>query len=626
MCGIAGCFSFDGPGGAAELALVSELSNRQHHRGPDAEGIFQHGSVTLAHRRLAIIDLSESGKQPMSNEDGTVWVTFNGEIYNYRELRLELSQFGHVFRSQSDTEVLLHGYEQWGMEGLLGRLRGMFAFGLYDSREELTRGTCLYLARDRMGIKPLYYTVRERELLFASEVRPLREANGQYSLDRDALVGFLCLGSVPSPRTYIESILCLPPGSFMAVNAGGIRKQEYWNLQYGSEKAQNLEHLMTDTVKRHLLSDVPLGVFLSGGLDSGALAGLMRRAGNIAPLTLTVTFQEAEFNEAEAARKTAEAFGTQHLEVPVTAEDFLKEIPRILAAMDQPTADGVNTYFVSKAAHEAGLTVVLSGLGGDEVFLGYNHYHRLLRAGFALRCLTKTPVSLRDALVSCVLAGARRSGDKWRRLGFLRRSRLDEGLYLLFRGFFASDRVCELLDMDEREVHGILENQFGTILSRFDRRDWDMNRINFLELRRYLHDQLLRDSDVFSMAHSLELRVPYLDHVLVEECSKIRPSEKVAPGVNKPLLLKAAGHHPVLQEVSRRKKSGFSFPFARWIRQNAGPLEDLALSGSPLERTAVQRCWEQFRTGKMHWSRVWSTVVLAACTSARKKPLAAALV
>jgi asparagine synthase (glutamine-hydrolysing) len=626
MCGIAGCFSFDGPGGAAELALVAELSNRQHHRGPDAEGISQHGPVTLGHRRLAIIDLSESGKQPMCNEDGTVWVTFNGEIYNYRELKLELSQFGHVFRSRSDTEVLLHGYEQWGMEGLLGRLRGMFAFGLYDSREELTGGSCLYLARDRMGIKPLYYTVRERELLFASEVRPLREANGKYNLDRDAIVGFLCLGSVPCPRTYIESILCLPPGSFMAVQAGGIRKLEYWSLEYGSEKAHNLDDLMTDTVRRHLLSDVPLGVFLSGGLDSGALAGLMRRAGNAAPLTLTVTFQEAEFNEAEAARKTADAFGTEHVEVPITDADFLKEMPRILEVMDQPTADGVNTYFVSKAAHEAGLTVVLSGLGGDEIFLGYNHYHKLLRADFALRCATRTPVTLRDALVSCVLAGgARRSGDKWRRLGFLRQSNLDEGLYLLFRGFFAPDLVCELLDMDEQEVHGILETQFGTILSRFNRRDWDMNRINFLELRRYLHDQLLRDSDVFSMAHSLELRVPFLDHVVVEECSKIRPSEKVAPGVNKPLLLKAADH-PVLQEVARRKKSGFTFPFARWIRLNAGPLEDLALSGSPLKRKAVQQCWEQFRAGKMHWSRVWSTVVLAACTSARKKPLATAIV
>jgi asparagine synthase (glutamine-hydrolysing) len=624
MCGIAGCFSFDSPSGAAELALVSELSNRQHHRGPDAEGIFQHGSVTLAHRRLAIIDLSDSGKQPMCNEDGTVWVTFNGEIYNYRELRSELGQFGHVFRSQSDTEVLLHGYEQWGMESLLSRLRGMFAFGLYDSRAELTGGSCLYLARDRMGIKPLYYTIYERELFFASEVRPLRDAT-DHSLDRDALVGFLCLGSVPYPRTYLENILCLPPGSFLTVQAGGIRKLEYWSLQYGTGKAHNLDDLMTDTVRRHLLSDVPLGVFLSGGLDSGALAGLMRRVSNAAPFTLTVTFEEAEFNEGEAARKTAEAFGTQHLEVPITDEDFLKELPRILEAMDQPTADGVNTYFVSKAAHEAGLTVVLSGLGGDEIFLGYNHYHKLLRADYVLRCLSKTPLILRDALVSCVLAAGARGGDKWRRLGFLRQSSLDEGLYLLFRGFFAADRVCELLDMDEQEVHGILENQFAAILSRFNRRDWDMNRVNFLELRRYLHDQLLRDSDVFSMAHSLELRVPFVDHMVVEECAKIRAPEKVASGVNKPLLLQAAGH-PVLQEVARRKKSGFTFPFARWIRKNAGPLQELALSGSPLKRAAVERCWDEFRAGKMHWSRAWSTVVLAACTSARNKPLTAAIV
>lgn len=616
MCGIAGSFRFAGPSGPADLALVSALSNRLHHRGPDADGLWQRGPVVLAHRRLAIIDLSELGKQPMANEDGTVWITFNGEIYNYRELRAELNPFGHVFRSQTDTEVLLHGYEQWGIEGLLRRARGMFAFGLYDARRERTGEASLYLARDRMGIKPLYYTRGPEQLLFASEVRPLREAGAESSLDRDAIAGFVCLGSVPFPRTYLENVHCLPPGSYLMASAGGIRISEYWNVSYRSEHRQNLAGLMQDTVDRHLLSDVPLGVFLSGGLDSGGLVGLMTQVRNVPPLTLTVTFPEAEFNEAEDARKAAEAFGTQHIEVPVTDRDFLKEVPRILEAMDQPTADGVNTYFVSKAAHEAGLIVVLSGLGGDEIFFGYKHYHRLLRADAALRGLARAPLSLRNALVRCALATRGKDGaDKWERLGFVRKRRLDEGLYLLFRGFFGADSACELLDMDERELDRILEDQFATLRSRSDGRDWDINRIHFLELKRYLHDQLLRDSDVFSMAHSLELRVPYLDHVVVEECAKIRAREKLSPSVNKPLLVEAAGRHPVLQEAAGRKKRGFTFPFARWMRQHAGPLEELAVSSGPLNRKAVARCWQRFRNGQVHWSRAWSTAVLAACVA-----------
>src|SRR5215469_704728 len=621
MCGIAGCFKFGGACGPAELALFTRMSNRLHHRGPDADGLWQRGPVVLAHRRLAIIDLSELGKQPMANEDGTVWITFNGEIYNYRELRAELNPFGHVFRSQTDTEVLLHGYEQWGMEGLLRRARGMFAFGLYDARRERTGSTCLYLARDRMGIKPIYYTHGPEQLLFASEVRPLREASAESSFDREALAGFVCLGSIPFPRTYLENVHCLPPGSFLTANADGIRISEYWSLAYSSEHARSLDGLMKDTVDRHLLSDVPLGVFLSGGLDSGALVGLMSQVRNVPPLTLTVTFPEVEFNEAEDARKAAEAFGTQHIEVPVTDQDFLEEVPRILDAMDQPTADGVNTYFVSKAAHEAGLIVVLSGLGGDEIFFGYQHYHRLLRADAALRGLARTPESLRNALVSCALATRGRDGaDKWERLGFVRERPLDEGLYLLFRGFFGAASACELLDMDERELQGMLENQFAALRPRSGSGHWDINRIHFWELNRYLHDQLLRDSDVFSMAHSLELRVPFLDHEVVEACAKIRAQEKLSQSMNKPLLLEAAGRHPVLKEAAERKKRGFTFPFARWMRQHAGPLEELAVSSGPLNRKAVARCWQRFRSGQVHWSRAWSTAVLA--TVARQTSIA----
>ena len=395
MCGIAGILKLNGPTTPGDTTAVQRMVDAQVHRGPDDSGIYRDRQVVLGHRRLSIIDLSPAGRQPMTNEDGTVWITYNGEIYNYRELRDELIAAGYCFTSRTDTEVIIHGYEKWGIEGLLERLRGMFAFALYDARSSR-----LMLARDRLGIKPRYYwaSADGEVVAFASEVKALlRSGLVPNETDREALIGFLLFGSVPSPLTTVKGIRCLPPGHYQAVDHRGSALQRYWDVEYasGDEPTRNAATIaadvharLEDSVARHLVSDVPLGIFLSGGVDSAALAS---RAERSTLRTLTVVFEEKDFSEAEQARQIAEQFHTEHREVLVTGADFMRELPGIFAAMDQPTNDGVNTYFVSKAAREAGLTVVLSGLGGDEVFWGYRHYRWIAGYKNLVRRLSALP-------------------------------------------------------------------------------------------------------------------------------------------------------------------------------------------------------------------------------------------
>lgn len=388
MCGIAGLFRPQIAVTTEDVSAVQRMLRAQHHRGPDGEGLLAPtAQVVLGHRRLAIIDRSEAGQQPMSNEDGTVWITYNGEIYNFSALRAELTQRGHTFRSGTDTEVIVHGYEEWGIEGVLARLQGMFAFALYDARQQperdQTTGGRLILARDRLGIKPLYYArLADGEgLVFASEVKALRASQMvSEDRDRDALAGFLLLGSIPAPRTMLQHVASLPAGQYLVVHDGKPTYHAYWNAASTENDSApplsltELGNLLEASMARHLLSQVPLGVFLSGGVDSAGLVALACRAQSAPVRTLTVGYGEENGGESRAARTMAAHFQTDHREVFVRATDFLRELPNIFAALDQPTNDGVNTYFVAQAARATGLTVALSGLGADEVFWGYRHY------------------------------------------------------------------------------------------------------------------------------------------------------------------------------------------------------------------------------------------------------------
>ena len=613
MCGIAGVLRLDGPATAADQQVVWRMLDLEATRGPDGAQVHAEGPAVLGHRRLSIIDLSAAAAQPMANEDATVWVTYNGEIYNFAALRAELVGLGHRFRSRTDSEVLVHGYEAWGLDGLVGRLRGMFAFGLYDARRQR-----LGLARDRLGIKPLYYTDAPGApaLAFASEVKALvRSGAAAAELDRQALAAFLCLGSVPAPRTIAAGVRCLPPGHVLEVDREGQRLRRYWDLPAPDADdpaldvdtaARRVRPRLLEAVEGHLVSDVPLGVFLSGGVDSGGLVALAReRAAN--PLhTLTVTFAEPGFSEAVPARGVAVAHGTVHQEVPVGAADFLDELPAFFEAMDQPTHDGVNTFFIARAARKAGLTVVLSGAGGDEVFRGYPHHRRLAQG--LLPWIASRPGWLRAPVVRGAAAvGRLRGREQWGRLAYLAPAASPAALYLAVRGFFAPDQVARLSGLAPADLEPVLAEALG---SPADGRD-AVEAVHRLEVRRYLHDQLLRDADVFGMAHSIEIRVPYLDHEVVETVARLPARLKLHPGENKPLLARAVGD-PTVRALAGQPKRGFSFPLDTWLRTHADTLAPLAERADGLERREVRRLWRAFRAGRLHWSRAWALVVLGA--------------
>ena len=446
MCGIAGVFSPAGRIGPDDVAAARRITAAQAHRGPDDAGSFEDSFIALGHRRLSIIDLSSAGRQPLSNEDSSVWVVCNGEIYNYRELTKDLEADGHVFRSGSDSEVLVHGYEQWGMTEMLRRLRGMFAFLLYDVR----RKTC-FAVRDRLGIKPLYHAIApDGRWVFASEVKALlRSGLIGDAVNDDAVAGFLLMGSVPHPLTWRREVKCLEPGSYLEVSESGMRKECYWSAATGSAPAGEMRQVLATAVEQHLISDAPLGVFLSSGVDSTGLVALAHRAG-IQARTLTVTFDEEDRNEQTA--EIARHYGTEHNEVLVTAEDFLAEIPRVLAAMDQPASDGVNTYFVSKAAHASGLKAVLSGLGGDEVFRGYAHYASLAKYQREWNTFSRLPEAARRAGSSLAASlGAALGNEKWQRLRSLGDA-APESLYLAIRGFFDPESVQRLTGRSAEEI------------------------------------------------------------------------------------------------------------------------------------------------------------------------------
>jgi asparagine synthase (glutamine-hydrolysing) len=425
----------------------------------------------------------------------------------------------------------------------------------------------------------------------------------------------LLLGSVPAPATGIQGVKCLLAGHYLVTGATGVTTRKYWEPGLdmetgpdGAPSANGLREALADAVNRHLVSDVPVGVFLSGGADSAALVALASRA-KASLATLTVVFDEREFSEGAEARQIAQEFGTDHREVRVTSQDFMNELPNVLRVMDQPTNDGVNTYFVSRAARQAGLTVVLSGLGGDEVFGGYKHYRWLARHGNSIRRFSALPRFLRQTVLSTAVGYGRvRGRENWMRLSSLAEGVSDAGLYLAFRGFFAPEQVRALLDVENREVRLVADEYLDALQSPDGVATGQAFRN--LEMRRYLHDQLLRDTDVFSMAHSIEVRVPYLDHIVVGQAAGLWSRPAHAAG-NKPLLTEAVGE-PAVFEAARRSKRGFAFPFGKWMRLHSGELREMALAGGCLNRRTIGKLWNEFDRGRLHWSRAWMLAVIGA--------------
>jgi asparagine synthase (glutamine-hydrolysing) len=601
----------------ADIERVERAGQAQAHRGPDDAGLFHDTHAALAHRRLSIIDLSPSGRQPMSNEDGTIWIVFNGEIYNFQSLQQELAP-RHFFRSRSDTEAIVHGYEEWGIEILLSRLQGMFALAIYDARNAQPR---LILARDRLGIKPLYYHLRpDGGLAFASEVKALLKGGlAGNEPDLRAISGFLLLGSIPSPLTSVRHVSCLMPGQYLEAERGWLHRREYWNIAHettraaGASPEQRLESALRDSVKRHLVGDVPVGIFLSGGVDSAALVTVASRLHSRLS-TLTVVFDEPGFNEGEAARAVAHRFGAEHAEIRITSDDFMATVPEMLRAMDQPTNDGLNTLIVSKAARQAGLKVVLSGLGGDELFWGYRHYRWLSDHRGSLRFLAGAPAPMRDLLLrTAVAVGKIRGRERLMRLSVLQGGVTDEGLYLALRGFYAAGQVGKLLDLGSKELRSHLDGHRLALRPENANGVPSCEAFNWIELRRYMHDQLLRDTDVFSMSQSIEVRVPFLDAAVVSEALAMAPERKLERGVNKPSLVRAV-HEDLVSAAGRRKKKGFSFPLDNWMKSHSSDLKELAVRSPLVNRKEAARLWSAFEANRLHWSRAWALVALGAAS------------
>lgn len=660
MCGICGVVSVEQRTDAE--AVVRRMMGAMRHRGPDDEGLFLSPPGTpraaLGMRRLSIIDLA-GGRQPVFNEDGNVAVVFNGEIYNFRELRHRLEAEGHVFRTRSDTEAIVHAYEAWGAD-CVHQLRGMFAFAVLDLRKNSRgAGPRLFLARDRLGIKPLYYAPANGALLFASEVRALLASRWVMPRLREAaLQAYLLFGSVAEPVTLVEGVFSVPPGHRVLIplepldavqgEPPAVRPEAYWNLAEAARGARTpaasgprtssarLRPLLEDAVRSHLVADVPLGIFLSSGLDSTAITALASREQH-GIHTFTVVFPEQDLSEAQLARRTAERFGTRHEELLLSGDDMLVRLEEAVAVLDQPTMDGINTYFVSWAARQVGLKVALSGLGGDEVFGGYSTFRSTPRVEWLAAASRSVPRRVRAATSSALMriCEGKRGADAARKLAALWRDpdALPHG-YFFARALFTPEQVSTLLTRAAASFSSAggtrsawREGRQPSAPEALSWRMWleetarqaaeldSFTGVSCLETRSYLVNTLLRDTDAVSMSHSLEVRVPLLDHSLVEFVAQLPESAKRRRGVNKPLLVEALGEILPRAVVEQRKRT-FTFPWERWLRgalreQIETGLAELAPALLPaLDRKAVQAVWKDFLAGGTSWSRPWSLFVL----------------
>jgi asparagine synthase (glutamine-hydrolysing) len=630
MCGICGTIGIEVRSNSERI--VRRMMAALRHRGPDEEGVLLAPPVALGIQRLSIVDLP-GGHQPVWNEAGTLAVVFNGEIYNFPELRRELESQGHQFRTRSDTEVIVHAYESWGAKCVL-RLRGMFAFAIV----ELPSGPSglpqrVFLARDRLGIKPLYYAIADGRFLFASEVRALLASGRLPSrISPEALESYLSFGSLGEPMTIVEGIVSLPPGHFLYVPAQddskGVAPTPYWSLSTAfdepaepprtmAEAATSLRGRLEDSVRKHLLADVPLGVFLSSGLDSTALAALANRECR-GIHSYTVSFSEVDYSEAELARQTAERLGTHHQEMLLSGEEMRARLDEAVWALDQPSMDGINTFFVSWGARQAGLKVALSGLGSDELFGGYATFRSAPQVENLAAAGKWVPGPLRAASAAALeaAAGLRSTPDAARKLGAAWKS--PEALphpYFFTRALFTSDQVTDLLrgtrSSGSPPAWRAWLARTAEDAGRLDR----FTAVSWLELRSYLLNTLLRDTDAMSMSQSLEVRVPFLDHPLVEFV--LRLPEALKQGRVRPkALLKEALCDVLPGEIVAQQKRTFTFPWENWLR---GPLRERVGEGlanlSPalqplLSAGGVREVWKDFLEGRTSWSRPWSLYVL----------------
>lgn len=612
MCGICGKLIFD-PEASVSPALVESMANSIAHRGPDDAGFYVSGNLGLGFRRLSIIDL-QGGHQPLSNEDGSVWIVFNGEIYNFQQLRDDLLQRGHFFKTRSDTEVIVHLYEDFG-ERCVEKLRGMFAFAIWDKRAR-----SLFLARDRVGIKPLYYSLSPRSLVFASEIKALlADPDFSAALNPQILDRFLTFYYVPGDETLFRNIKKLSPGTTLTVRGGKLSHRQYWDLSFepaaidANQAQSRLLDLLEESVSLHMISDVPVGFLLSGGVDSTAMLGLAAKTQH-AFRTFTIGFSEPQVtDERPYARLAASRFHSEHHETSINAQDFAAFLPDYVHFIEEPVCEppAVALYYVTRLA-KPHVKVLISGEGGDEAFAGYENYRTLLWLERAKRLLAPASAALSRTLSA--------SGARARKFAPLFAHSLDE-YYLSrsaspatyfnssWRRLYSPDLLASINKAASSDAVSLFH--YRSLSRGFD----PLSQMLYVDTKTWLPDDLLIKADKMTMANSIELRVPLLDHKILEFAASLPPGLKVRGFVTKYIAKRALASR-VPREIVRRKKSGFPVPYALWLRRDLERwvrsilLEKRTVERDLFHKAAVEQLlFANLRTGRFS-KEVFSLLIL----------------
>jgi asparagine synthase (glutamine-hydrolysing) len=612
MCGICGYC------GLEDDNLLKKMTEAIKHRGPDDVGFFSDQDIGLGIRRLSIIDLI-SGKQPIHNEDESIWIVYNGETYNFRELRLSLEKIGHKFYTNSDTEVIVHAYEEFG-ENCVNKLRGMFAFAIWDSNKKK-----LFLARDRLGIKPLYYGIIDGNLFFGSEIKSILEYEAyKPQINISAIHDYLSYSYIPAPKTIFKDIHKLPPAHILLYTNGRISIKEYWHLAFPQKENNGKEfyikktrELLKESVRLRMISDVPIGVYLSGGIDSSAITGLMSQMSDQPVKTFTIGFNDEEFDESEYARCVSDYFDTEHHEYIVESDAF-KLLPKIVKQHDEPfgNATSIIHYLISVQIRK-NVKVALSGTGGDEIFAGYPKYLGMRLAEY----YCKIPRMIRKNSIEKILyllPESRKETDyvRWGKLFVNAASLSPPERYYSMVIYFSEKEKHDLYSNGFKDNN--FENSFEFVKKMFDSAPVnDFERQTFYtEIKSFLPYNILEYTDKTSMAASLETRVPFLDHKLVEFSASVPYSIKLK-GCNMKYLLKKAVKDFLPKKILKRKKMGFTPPTGLWLDRDLKDLIDEYLSKEVIDQrgyfnySSVDKLLKQHRSGKKNLGvKIWSLICL----------------
>ena len=548
------------------------------HRGPDDYGVYFTDNTAFGQTRLSIIDLSKDGHQPMISSCENYIIIYNGEIYNFEEIKKELLLKNYQFHSNTDTEVILNGYIEY-REKIVDKLNGMFAFSIYDKTTKE-----LFLARDRSGIKPLYYFENSENFIYSSELKTLKEYSSGINFDSKIL--FLLLGYIPEPFTIYKDISMFPAGYFGYVKNNKLEIFKYDEYKYSPKIIKSYNEIIFDvkklfdaSVERHLISDAPIGTFLSGGLDSSAITAVAAKYKTNLH-TLSLVFEDKELSEEYYQDLVVQRYSTKHTKYLINEELFLNTIDDFFDAMEQPSIDGLNTYFVAKAAKESGLTTVLSGVGGDEIFYGYQSF----KDAKTLKFLSTLPYFIVKIF---------EYSHKYKKLELLQAEK-ELAYYLPKRALFSPTEIAKILKIDKQQVYMLIVKIWKSYNTSHIENIED--KVSYFELNMYMKNQLLRDTDIFGMSHSLEIRVPFLDKELVDYVLKIQPKEKF--GVYNKQILADISKDILPKEIYDRKKMGFTLPFEHWFRKNIDIFdvdEDIKI---------------KFKNGQLQWARFWAIFVI----------------